>query len=294
MNVSVICPEYCFDLTGVSYIGNPKSNTVLYVSKKLEHLLMNLYDVNNCLVFIEENCIVPERLRKTNCIILTDRPGEKYAEFVKRLDNERFENDMRRSYTLCQGGYYIGDHVSIGENAYIEPGCLIGHDVIIGKNAKIMTGTKVKHAVIGDNFVANENAVIGSDSFTMAEDSHGIKVRIPSMGKVIIGDNVEIGACDNIVRGCNSDTVIGDHVKVDALVHIGHDAHIDSNTEITAGAVVGGFVRIDKNVFIGLNSELKNRVVLKENSYIGMGSNVIRNVESGKTVVGNPARVLRG
>ncbi len=293
MNVKSICSAYDFSITGASYIGNPRSNTVLYVSKKVEHLLINLKDVINCLVFVEKTICVPDEFHKVHCIMEVENPQGEYAEVMEQFGDEIFEIDKEREYQFDPKGFYIGENVTIGRNSYIEPGCLIGHDVIIGDNARIMAGTTIKHAIIGDDFVVNENAVIGSDSFTMAEDKQGNNIRIVSMGKVIIGNNVEIGANNNIARGSNSDTIIDNNVKLDALVHIGHDVHIEANTEITAGVIVAGFVEIGEDVFIGINSSLKNRVKLDKNCYIGMGANVIRNVDARQVVAGNPAKRIK-
>ena len=115
------------------------------------------------------------------------------------------------------------------KTAYIEPGCFIGHNVKIGDNARILYGSVIKNAVVGDNFLCNEYALIGANGFNMAEDLDGNKIRIPSLGYVIIGNNVEIGAYNNISCGSGGDTIIEDWVKIDAHVHLGHDVHLKKN-----------------------------------------------------------------
>lgn len=292
-NVKEISSDYDFMIYGVSYIGEPKPNTVMYISKKVEYLLENLYKVRECLVYAEDTIDIPNEMRAQHCIMSVSNPQYEYMELVQKLTLKEREILTKRPYVLYPTGYYIGENVTIGENAYIEPGCLIGHDVIIGKNACILAGAKIKNAVIGDNFVANENAVIGSDGFVVAQDRQGNNVKIASMGKVIIGDNVEIGACNNIVRGSNSDTVIESNVKLDALVHIAHDVHIGRNVEITAGSIIAGFVTIRGGAFIGINSGIKQCLELEQNCYIGMGANVIRNVRQGEVVAGNPAKKIK-
>lgn len=283
--------EQCsFRIDGVSYIGSPKENTAMYVSKKVAYLLENLEKLQNCLVFAEEGIEVPDRLKKHNCFIFCQNPQMSYAEYVNDFAETKRKIDSQRKYKLTDGGYYIGENVKIGCNPYIEPGCLIGHDVVIGGNAVILTGSIIKNAVIGNYFFCNENAVIGSSSFTMYEDGNGNRCKIATLGKVIIGNHVEIGACDNIVAGGCGDTVIEDYVKIDALIHIGHDAHLHRNAELPAGTVVGGFVDIGENAYIGINSSIRNRISIGSNSVIGMGSNVTRSVGADETVVGNPAR----
>lgn len=282
--------EYNFEISGVSYIGNPKPNTAMFVTKKVKHLVHNLQGVSHCLIFVESGMAVDASLQSSNQFIFSDNPQSEYAKFVSELYHRRQAIERKREYTLQPGGYYIGENVTIGTNAYIEPQCIIGHDVVVGQNATILCGTVIKNSIIGDDFLANEYAVIGAFGFTMTEDKHQNKFRIPTLGKVIIGNHVEIGAHDNISCGTGDSTIIEDYVKIDALVHIGHDAHLGKNVEITAGSIVGGFARLDNNVYLGINSTVKNRIVLGGNSVIGMGSNVTKNVEADITVTGNPAR----
>ena len=123
-------------------------------------------------------------------------------------------------------------------------------------------------------------------------EKDGIKCRIPSLGMVEIKDNVEIGAHDNISRGSAGNTVIDSNAKLDALVHIGHDAHICENAEITAGTIIGGFVEVKERTFVGINSAVRNRRTIGADCIVGMGSNVTKSFNDKQTIVGNPARQL--
>lgn len=281
--------EKCsFTVKDVSYIGNPKPNTAVFVTKKVQNLLNNLVNVNNCLVFVENGIKCSDFIKRKHYFVYSDNPQNQYANFANLIYKERIKKERKKKY-IYEQGYYIGENVTIGENAYIEPGCLLGHGVSIGKNACIFAGTVIKNTIIGDNFLSNEHAVIGAAGFTMAEDINGNKFRIPTLGGVRIGNNVEIGACDNISCGSGNDTIIEDFVKIDALVYIGHDAHIGKNVEITAGSIVGGFTGIDECSFLGINSCIRNRIDIAENSVIGMGAVVTKNVLPNMTVIGNPA-----
>ena len=133
------------------------------------------------------------------------------------------------------------------------------------------------------------NTVIGGEGFGFAKDGDEW-IRMPHIKKVIIGNNVEIGSNCTIDRGCLTDTVIGDGVKIDNLCHIAHGVKIGDNTIITAGAIVGGSVIIGKNVWIGINSTIRNGITIGDNAVIGMGSNVVKDVPEGVTVFGNPAK----
>ena len=281
--------ENSMAIKGASYIGEPQSYTVMYISKKVEHLLENLEGIEGSLIFAEEGIRVPDTYAERNRFVFSDNPQREYAEYMQIYADRKWNADKGRRYTLTDGGYYLGENVRIGGNACIEP----GHDVIIGKNAYIKAGVKIKNAVIGDDFTANENAVIGADGFTMAVDNKGNKFRIPTLGKVIIGNGVEIGALNNVSVGSGRDTVIEDYVKLDALVHVGHDVRIKKNTEVTAGVIISGFAVIGEDVFIGVNASVRNHVELADSCFIGMGANVTKSVNGQEIVAGNPAHPIR-
>ena len=142
----------------------------------------------------------------------------------------------------------------------------------------------------GKGLVVGRNTVIGREGFGFAKD--GDKwIRMPHQGKVIIGDNVEIGSNCTIDRGCLDNTVIGNGVKIDNLCHIAHSCKIGDNTIITAGVIFSGSVTVGKNVWIAPNSTIRTRVTIGDNAFIGIGSNVVKDVPEGTTVYGNPARV---
>ncbi len=278
-------------VNGASYVGNPKSNTVVFITKKVEHLLSRLATVDDCVVFAEEGMNVPNEVLCKHHFIFSNNPQLSYAEYTQKLMRDRLNREKKIKY-ISRNGFYISETASISPDAYIEPGCLIGHDVVIGQSAIILSGSIIKNSLIGDNFFCNEYAVIGANGFTMISDMMGNIIRMPSLGRVCIGNNVEVGAHDNISRGSAGDTIIEDYVKIDALVHVGHDAHIKKNVEITAGCVVGGFDLIGEETFIGINAALRNRIKIGANSTIGMGAVVTKNVSANKTVIGNPIKEL--
>lgn len=281
------------EINGASYMGNPIDYTIMYVTKKVEHLLSNLKGHIGCVVFAEEGVVVADdEIYANNHIVLVRNPQFEYAKMATEIEKRRNDKDRNLKYTLTEGGYYIGEDTTIGEDSYIEPGCLIGHHVKIGSRAVILSGARISNSIIGDNFVCNENAVIGSNSFTMAKDDMGNSYRIPALGRVIIGNNVEIGVCDNVSRGTSADTIIDDFVKTDALVYIGHDVHLHKNVTITSGVTVGGFAEIYEKGYIGMNSAVRNRKSIGANCVVGMGAVVVKNVDEDATVVGNPAKKM--
>lgn len=292
----MICNSYkeCpFEISGVSYVGAPVPGTAMYASKKIQKMLEKLSGTRQCLVFVETGSVIPDDAERDNCFVISDTPQRDYAVFASELSANLFAIEKSKPYRLTDGGFYIGEDTQISEDAYIEPGCLIGHGVKIGKNAVIRANSVIKHAVIGDDFICNEGAVIGSDGFTMIDDADGNKMRIPTFGIVEIGNSVEIGPNNNINRGSAGSTVIEDHVKLDSLVHVGHDSHICKNVEITAGVAIGGYVTVGEGVFFGLNSTVKNRIKVGGGSLVGIGSSVVLPVKSGTTVLGQIAKPFK-
>ena len=273
-----------------SYAGKPLSHTVMYITKKVGHLITNLDSVEGCLVFAENGVDVPEHISAANEIVKTATPQRDYASYVQKIDEEITRRNRYRKYTLTPEGYYVGENVTIGEGAYIEPGCFIDHDVVIGKNALLKSGARIRKALIGDYFVACENCCVGMNGFTMTDDENGNKIRIPTLGRVIIGNCVEINSFVNVSCGSAGNTVISDYVKIDSFSYVGHDVSIGKNTEIAAGSVIGGFVTLGEGTYIGINATLRNRITIGEKAFIGMGAVVTKNIQAGITVVGNPAR----
>jgi UDP-3-O-[3-hydroxymyristoyl] glucosamine N-acyltransferase len=139
----------------------------------------------------------------------------------------------------------------VAENCRIGPGCVIGKNVILGEGTRLLANVSVCHDTqIGCRNILHPGAVIGADGFGLAND-RGEWVKVPQVGKVILGDDVEVGANTTIDRGAIGDTVIEDGVKLDNLIQIAHNVHIGAHTAIAACAAVAGSTRIGKHCAIG-------------------------------------------
>lgn len=290
MSTSKYSSEKVFDIYGVSDIGTPINNTAVFVTKKVEKEIVNLTKNKDCLIFYEDGIVVPKYLNDNNLFVCCANPRLEYAKLAIEIENIVTEMNRNRHYTLTNDGYYIGENVSIGKNVVIEKGAFIGHDVIIGEETYIKVNSVIKNARIGNNCVICENSTIGTNGFNMVKDHNGNLIRIPSLGNVIVGNNVEIGALSNISRGNAGNTILCDFVKIDSLVHVGHDAYICENVELTAGTIIGGFAKIGKNTFMGINSSLRNRRCVGHDNLIGMNAAVTNNFGDGETLIGVPAK----
>ena len=145
----------------------------------------------------------------------------------------------------------IGSHVIIGACSRIGPGCVIGDDVRIGEDSILHANvTLVAGVTVGSRVIMHAGVVIGSDGFGLARDE-GKWVKIPQIGSVRIGDDVEIGANTTIDCGALEDTVIGDGVKIDNQVQIGHNVHVGAHTAIAGCVGIAGSTNIGCRCMIG-------------------------------------------
>ncbi len=146
---------------------------------------------------------------------------------------------------VVEAGATIGRHVVLG------PGCYIGTGATIGDGSRLIANVTVCHdCVIGERVQIQPGAVIGSDGFGLAND-HGVWIKIPQLGRVVIGNDVEIGANTTIDRGALEDTVIGDGVKLDNQIQVAHNVRIGAHTVIAACTGISGSTRIGKRCVIG-------------------------------------------
>ena len=274
----------------VSYIGKPVSDSVLYIGKKLEDKLSVLEGVEGCLVFIETGMTVPSHLQEKHQFVFTDNPTLAYAEYAQMIADEIQEKERTMSYRLTEGGYYLGENVSLGNNVSIEPQALIGHGVSIGDNTTVLAGAVIKNATLGSNCLIKEYALIGGQAFTMASDNQGRIVRVQCLGDVVMGDHVEIGSFSTVCRGSNTTTSIASYAKIDDHVHIGHDVVVEGRALLTAGSVLGGYDTIGEGAYVGMNATLKQFVTVEAGAFVSMGARVAKDVKATDGNFGFPVK----
>ena len=182
----------------------------------------------------------------------------------------------------------IGDRVSIGHNVVIEADVMVGDDTIIGHNSTLLARTR-----IGERCTIGSNTVIGSVGFGLERDEAGTWFRLPHVGGVTIGDDVEIGSSSVVARGTIGNTTIKDDCKIDDNVFIAHNVVIEENVVVIANSEVSGSVHIKRNSWIAPATTIIQGVSIGENSLVGIGSVVIRDVPDNVIVAGNPAKVIR-
>jgi len=186
---------------------------------------------------------------------------------------------------------YIGKNVSLGDGTVLYPNVTIMDDTKLGNSCIVWSGTVIRErTVIGHQCIFHSNVSIGADGFGFrpSPDGRGL-VKIPQIGNVIIGNNVEIGANSCVDRGKFSSTIIGDGCKIDNLVQIGHNSVMGRSCIMAGHSGLAGSVTLGDGVIIGGSASIKDHTTLHSGVTVGAGSGVVGDVESGKTVLGYPA-----
>jgi UDP-3-O-[3-hydroxymyristoyl] glucosamine N-acyltransferase len=172
----------------------------------------------------------------------------------------------------------IGERSSVGDNTYIAPGCVIGADCVIGDHGRMLANVTVVHRVtIGRRFILHPGVVVGSDGFGNAMTREGW-VKVPQLGGVRIGDDVEIGANSAIDLGALDDTVIEDGVRIDNLVHVAHNVRIGAHTAIAGQCGFSGSVVIGKRCMFGGQGGVAGHVTICDDVIINGQGMVTKNI----------------
>ncbi len=192
--------------------------------------------------------------------------------------------------TRIGAGSYIGPKVELGENVTIYPNVTILDACTIGKNTVIWSGAVVRERChMGNDCIIHPNATIGADGFGFRPDPQRGLVKIPQIGNVVLGNNVEIGANTCVDRGKFSSTILGDGCKIDNLIQIGHNSNLGRFCIMAGQSGLAGSVTLGNGVMIGGSASITDHVTIGDGSIIGGGSGVTKDVPAGKTLLGYPA-----
>ena len=210
-------------------------------------------------------------------LIISDKPFDDYVFLVKHF--RPFEKSTAA----------ISPTAKIGEGTVIQPGAFVGDHVTIGNNCIIHANVSIyDHCVIGNNVILHSNCVIGADAYYFQKRPAGYK-KLESCGRVVIEDNVEIGALASIDKGVSGDTIISQGTKFDNHVQVGHDTYIGKNCLIGAFCAIAGVTRIEDDVILWANVLVNKDLIIGKGAVLLAGSGTERSLDGGKIYWGIPA-----
>ncbi len=289
VNVSRYSTEYHFDLWCASSLDNPKDNAVTFLTESHIDQWTVFCRCSSCLIFWPEQHEVPQELRSREHVIIKCKdPHLRYCQFFA-------ENGIiylpENSVVESVNGAFISPRAVIGRNTIVFPGAYVGDEVCIGQDCFIGSGVKLVGEVhIGDKVVIRENSVVGADGLSTDRDENGNPVHMPQFGGVRIGNAVVIGANTVIARGAIDDTIIEDYASIDNCSFISHNVHVGKRSFIVGETILFGSSVVGDDSFISGNSTVRNGIRIGSNTLVGMGSVVVKDVEAGAVIKGNPAR----
>ena len=221
--------------------------------------------------------LAPRHLRNTvnvhaaQAVVWVENPQ---ALFVDILVRNGYGNPPSPGW-VAEGGYFMAEDAAVGDGTEIFPMASIHAGTVIGVKCRIQSA-----------------AVLGSIGLAYAE-SEGSYVRFPHLGRVVLGNNVDIGAGSVIVRGILQDTIVGSGTRIGNGVNVGHNVEIGRNCFISSGATLAGSVKLEDNVWVAPKAVVLNGITVGHGARIAPGAVVVKKAQAFYLYAGNPARAIR-
>lgn len=271
----------------LSFLSNPLYNQYIYTT--------------NASVVIVNNTFVPEHPLAATLIRVesADLAFAKLLEIYNQIKNDKkgisslsFIDPSAQVGPDAYVGEFavIGENVVVGKNVKVHPHVYIGDNTTIGDNCMLFYGVKIySDNKIGKNCILHAGTVIGSDGFRFNQHE-GKNVKVPQIGNVVIGDDVEMGANCTVDRATFGSTVIRCGVKLDNLVHVAHNVEIGENTVIAAGTGIAGSTKVGKNCMISGHVSMTGHITIADGTILGGATGVSKSLtKPGQAYLGVPA-----
>jgi len=273
------------DVNGVADINQAGSGDLAYISSEKYKKFLSVTKAS-AIISKEEwlmDCELP--------VLITEDPRLAFAKAASLFNPVKSktagihpsasiaEDALIHASAVISANVVIEAGATVSADAVIDAGTVIGENVIIGKATQLNANVTIYHGcTIGENCILHSGVVIGADGFGFVREGDSY-FKVPQLGKVHIGNDVEIGANTCVDRGALLDTVISDGVKLDNLIQIGHNVEIGEHTVISAASAVAGTVKIGKNCLIGGNVGIRDNIEIADNVIITGRTLVSRSIK---------------
>lgn len=288
------------ELTGLATIEDATENDITFISN-LKYSSM-LADTRAGLIIIDDESLISQK-SDNQTLLKTENASKSLNELIGKYFSDPVDFNAKVSDKA-----HIGENVNLGENVTIEPFVFIGDNTKIGNNTIVQSGCHIApgsiigsgcriypnvsvigKVVIGDRVIIHSASVIGSDGFGFELGAVGVAEKFLQVGKVLIGNDVEIGAGVTIDRARFTSTVIKDAVKIDNQVHIAHNVEVGEGTFLVAQVGIAGSTKLGKKVIMAGQSGAVGHINIADGVIVTSKAAVTKNIDSAKMISGFPA-----
>jgi len=269
-------------VAGVATFEASKSDNIVFVldRKNLPPALSSKAKI----ILVADNILLPSNF-SNKVFIRVKNPRLAMAKVLAL-----FVSDKKNSLVGVHNSAVISPKATVGKNIQIHANCFVGANVRLGDNTTLFPNVVIYDDVdIGSDVIIHSGVVVGSDGFGFIRENKNV-IKIPQLGKVIIENNVEIGANTTVDRATIGATIIGSYTKIDNQVQISHNCKIGSNCIIAASCAIAGSSIVGDNVTMGGCVAISDHVEIGNNVVIAGRSGVTKNIPSDTIVSGFPAR----
>lgn len=269
-------------IEGASPLKDIKNKTITWVRNLQKSQIDIINQKDNILVVCNDSDLTSQI---KHSLLLVDNPHRIFFKIIEALFYTRPYYHSTNSVIRTEN---YGEGLNVGDFTYI------GENVVLGRNCSIAQNVVIDGCVtIGDNCIIEPGVKIGVTGFGRYRNDNNTCNMVPHIGGVRIGNSVYIGANTIIARGTLSDTVIGDHTKIDSLCGIAHNATIGNRVIITGMAAVAGSATVEDDCWLSPGVIINSAVTVGQGSFVGMNSIVTHDMPGGQYIFGNPAKVIK-
>ena len=289
-----------FIVDDVATLDNASSNHLAFLDNKKYRDKFSLTKAGAVIIHPDMFGIAPAGVK----LLLSSAPYKSYAlaaqAFYPEIKPEPFISDMARIHPTAKIGkdvvisdfVIIGEQAEIGDGVWIEPHVVIGNGVTIGQLSRVGAHASISHSIIGKNVRLYPGVRVGQDGFGFAIDPAGF-VKVPQLGRVVMGDNIEVGANTCIDRGASGDTFIGSGTWIDNMVQIAHNVKIGKGCVIASQCGISGSTELSDYVVMGGQVGIAGHLKIGMAARIAAKSGVTRDIPAKEEWMGYPAKPMK-